>query len=72
MTFDEWWHKEGLLYFGTGTKDDARDIWKAAQEVEREACANMCQGVIDGGEFDGHQQYAAAYCRDAIRAMGKK
>lgn len=35
MTFEEWWHKEGLLYFGTGTKSDAREIWNYAQAAER-------------------------------------
>jgi hypothetical protein len=31
-----------------------------------EALAKECQRIIDSGEYDGHQQYAAAACRDAI------
>ena len=38
----------------------------------REECAKACQGVVDGGMYDGWQQYAAAACRDAIRAMNEK
>jgi hypothetical protein len=40
--------------------------------AEREACAEVCQGVVDGGQYDGWQQYAAAACRDEIRARGEK
>ena len=40
--------------------------------AEREECAKVCQGVVDGGMYDGWQQYAAAACRDAIRAMNEK
>ena len=40
--------------------------------AEREACARACQAVIDGGQYDEYQQYAAAACRDEIRARGKK
>lgn len=29
--------------------------------------ANVCQNVVDSGDYDGHQQYAAAGCRDKIR-----
>ena len=39
--------------------------------AEREACAKVCQQVVDGGQYDGWQQYAAA-CRDEIRARGEK
>lgn len=35
----------------------------------REQCAEMCQCVIASGAYDGHQQYAAAACRDSIRAI---
>ena len=35
-------------------------------------CAKACQNVVDGGEYDGWQQYAAAACRDEIRARGEK
>ena len=40
--------------------------------AEREACAKVCQQVVDGGQYDGWQQYAAAACRDEIRARGEK
>ena len=40
-----------------------------AGEVAAELSASACQHVIDSGEYDGHQQYAAAACRDAIRAL---
>ena len=40
--------------------------------AEREACAKACQQVVDGGQYDGWQQYAAAACRDEIRARGEK
>ena len=40
--------------------------------AEREACAKVCQGVVDGGMYDGWQQYAAAACRDAILDMNKE
>jgi hypothetical protein len=40
--------------------------------AEREACARACRDVIDGGQYDEYQQYAAAACRDEIRARGKK
>ena len=63
VTFEEWWKKEGLLYFGTGTEDDARNIWKAAQEVEREACLNL------SGEPGC---FTRTDLEDAIRARGEK
>lgn len=47
-------------------------VAKAAAASEREACAKACQGVVDGGQYDGWQQYAAAACRDEIRASGEK
>lgn len=28
---------------------------------------SLCQQVIGSGEYDGHQQYAAAGCREEIR-----
>jgi hypothetical protein len=31
-----------------------------------EELSKECQRIIDSGEYDGHQQYAAAACRDAI------
>lgn len=37
--------------------------------AEREECARVCQDVVESGMYDGWQQYAAAACRDAIRAM---
>ena len=40
--------------------------------AEREKCAKVCQTVVDSGMYDGWQQYAAAACRDAIRAMNEK
>ena len=40
--------------------------------AEREACAKACQSVVDGGQYDARQQYAAAACRDEIRARGEK
>lgn len=40
--------------------------------AEREACARACQAVIDGGIYDGSQQYAAAACRNGILARGEK
>lgn len=40
--------------------------------AERKECAKACQNVVDGGEYDGWQQYAAAACRDEILARGKK
>jgi hypothetical protein len=33
--------------------------------------AEECQGVIGSGMYDGHQQYAAAECRDVIRKHGE-
>ena len=47
--------------------------WYSPQAVaemiaaEREACAKVCEAVISSGEFDGHQHYAAAACRDTVR-----
>lgn len=29
--------------------------------------ASICQKVIGSGEYDGHQQYAAAGCREEIK-----
>ena len=43
--------------------------YAAGVAATREECAKVCQGVVDGGMYDGWQQYAAAACRDAIRAM---
>ncbi len=40
---------------------------KEVQRIEREACAKVCEDVISSGDFDGHQQYAAAACRNKIR-----
>ncbi len=40
--------------------------------AEREACAKACQSVVDGGQYDARQQYAAAACRDEIRARSEK
>jgi hypothetical protein len=42
--------------------------WNLALEEAMDAC----QRVIGSGEYDGHQQYAAAACRDAIRALAGK
>ena len=43
-----------------------------AEAATREECAKVCQGVVDGGMYDGWQQYAAAACRDEILARGEK
>ena len=68
-TFDEWWKKEGLLYFGTGTENDARSIWEAAQGVEREAClAEIEQGIW----FDKTTSEILDSISEAIRARGQK
>ena len=40
--------------------------------AEREKCAKVCQDVVDSGMYDGRQQYAAAACRDEIRARSEK
>lgn len=46
-----------------------REMIAKAGEVAAEWSASACQHVIDSGEYDGHQQYAAAACRDAIIAL---
>lgn len=52
-----------------GTLKDFAELVAAAT---REECAKVCQSVVDGGMYDGWQQYAAAACRDAIRDMNEK
>lgn len=55
-----------------GIDIDAIRFAAIVSAAEREACAEVCQGVVDGGQYDGWQQYAAAACRDEIRARGEK
>ena len=60
VTFDEWFQsKQGEAY--ETMYCFARDAWKAAQEVEREACADICAkvGTIGSGISE-----------EAIRARG--
>ena len=54
------------------TPDTLRSFAELVAAATREECAKVCQGVVDGGMYDGWQQYAAAACRDAIRAMNEK
>lgn len=73
MTFDEWFlSKQGGPYDSMYVF--ARDAWIASQEVEREACAKVCekeevQIVIDGPEERAYNN-AVSDCAAAIRARG--
>ena len=57
---------------GSDSTDKLQRFAELVATAEREECAKVCQGVVDGGMYDGWQQYAAAACRDAIRAMNEK
>ena len=59
---------DGVLF----TEHELTHFAELVAAAEREECAKVCQGVVDGGMYDGWQQYAAAACRDAIRAMNEK
>lgn len=54
------------------THEQLVSLYDLGRSAEREACKVTCQSVIDSGDFDGWQQYAAAACRDAISARGNK
>ena len=56
----------------TFSPSQIREFVELVAAATREECAKACQGVVDGGMYDGWQQYAAAACRDAIRAMNEK
>ena len=65
--------KLGKLYeMAELTPDTLRSFAALVAAATRDECAKVCQGVVDGGMYDGWQQYAAAACRDAIRAMNEK
>lgn len=68
MTFDEWMvANERLMHCGhMNDEERMRMAFEAGAAAEREACAKVCQAVINSGEYDGHQQYAAAACRNEI------
>jgi len=51
--------------------DEIDRLRKIEAAATREECAKVCQGVVDGGMYDGWQQYAAAACRGAISDMNK-
>ena len=65
------WARDTCGYSERMTKD-LLDAFDAGAAAEREECAKVCQGVVDGGMYDGWQQYAAAACRDAILDMNKE
>lgn len=72
-TFDEWFSsKQGEAY--DSMYCFARDAWKAAQEVEREACAKVCEKEAVQIVIDGHEERAynnaVSDCAAAIRARG--
>ena len=68
-TFDEWFSsKQGEAY--DSMYCFARDAWKAAQEVEREECANVCERLISGDGICADDGVWIHDCADAIRARG--
>lgn len=50
------------------TADTLKRALRVVLAEEQAACVEACQAVIASGEYDGHQQYAAAACRNAIEA----
>jgi len=50
MSFDEWFRsKQGLSYDSMFLF--ARDAWDAAQRIEREECAKLCQSKHANGNY---------------------
>jgi hypothetical protein len=74
------WAKEAGLYSGHPCFPEIETV--DLQRLQRFAelvilstqkdCARLCQDVVDSGEYDGYQQYAAAACRHAIESLHKK
>lgn len=42
MTFDSWWKNQDARFKSAMLKADMREVWYAAEKVEREACAKVC------------------------------
>ena len=41
MTFDEWWNENGIEWEWTILEHDAKALWNAAQQAERERCREI-------------------------------
>lgn len=51
MTFDEW-KKTGTNWCFIDVEANAREIWRAATEAEREACAVIAETPVTGEQDD--------------------
>lgn len=77
MTFEEWWAKQTANFDPEeiGLMQLARVTWISAQDIEREACAKVCEArrrtVSNGNGLSFVATDAATaeagYCADAIR-----
>ena len=56
--------------YENGTKHECYEFSREELKQLFSLLAEECQDVVGSGLFDGHQQYAAAYCRDVIRKHG--
>ena len=63
MTFDEWADGKSVLEM------DSREVWEAATQAEREACADLCDRIFAKRDLHGKQEGAdaAEFCATEIR-----
>lgn len=70
MNFEEWYEEARTKepYLNRGISQ--RDIWEAATKAEREACAKVCEAVIEdyrGSNMGKCAEVVGDKCVDAIR-----
>lgn len=65
MTFDEWWEAKDERFRATMMREDMRDVWAAATEVEREECAKDCENIA--ATYFDHAKSPYFKCAEVIR-----
>ena len=69
MRFDEWKKTQDDQFLCTC----ARHVWEAAQKIEREACARVCEATMADSIIGGNPEYntgremGATVCANKIR-----
>ena len=74
MTFEEWWAQQPPKRVAEMYAHDARAVWEAAANAEREACAQLCDAQHFGGDHDDDLAWTgcAAVLAEEIRARSNK
>ena len=70
--FEAWYAKNHRGVISSTPKEDAQQVWQAAQADAYERAAKVCRKIADNPEYGDLFADGAVECEEAIRALAKE